>query len=171
MGMNGEDWLWVRNYEGLYLVSNYGRIKSMTRNIIRKPQTINGGYKIISLSKNGCKKPHLVHRLVAEVWLPKSHKKEVHHKDENPANNCWTNLEWVTPKENSNKGTRNKRISESMTNGAQCMPVQQTDLKGNHVRFWLSAIEAEIAGFNSSLIYRCVKDTNKTHLGYRWKRI
>lgn len=112
------EWKDVRGYEGWYQVSNLGEVRSCQRTIRQmtkwgtvadrqmpgKPvnSTDNGnGYKIVGLRKNGERKNHYVHRLVAEAFLTKTGQTDViNHKDRDTANNCVSNLEWMTQKEN-----------------------------------------------------------------------
>jgi hypothetical protein len=99
-----EIWKQITNYEGLYLVSNYGNVKSLKYNKERilKFKSDSQDYKFVSLSKKGIVKHILVHRLVAIEFLENPlHKKEVNHKDFNRSNNFVENLEWVTSQENS----------------------------------------------------------------------
>ena len=109
-----ETWRSVVGYEGLYKVSNRGRVKSITRLVKRKKETQRvpgkimalglhtGGYLIVNLSKDGRRSYPFVHRLVAEVFIrnPKN-KPQVNHKDANKQNNSTVNLEWVTQEENT----------------------------------------------------------------------
>lgn len=101
-----EEWKDIEGYEGLYQVSNLGRIKSLARVIIRsdsKPNPINEkilkygmnrGYCAVVLCKDGKKKMYKVHRLVAMAFLSNHYNlPEVNHKDENKKNNCVDNLE------------------------------------------------------------------------------
>lgn len=114
MNYNTETEVWkdVQGYEGLYKVSSHGRIWNSKRNRMRTLAN-NKGYKMVALSKNGFKISHAVHRLVAIAFVENpENKREVNHIDEDKTNNFYLNLDWVTPKENSNWGTRNKRISE-----------------------------------------------------------
>lgn len=114
-----EIWKDIKGYEGLYQVSNYGNVKSLNylrtgKERILKQGTRKGGYKRVALCNNGEMKFYLVHRLVAEVFLENPRNlPQVNHKDENSSNNHVSNLEWCTPKENSNYGTRNKRIGNA----------------------------------------------------------
>lgn len=121
-----EQWLPVRGYEGLYSVSNLGRVKrdkSKCRNgvcgVVDVPekilmQTDTKGYKFVGLSKDGKTKRVQVHRLVALTFIPNPNNLPmVNHKDESRDNNNVHNLEWCTGKYNSNYGTVRKRLSDN----------------------------------------------------------
>lgn len=108
-----ESWRPVKGYEGLYEISNRGRVKSLKRIVKRGnhtlqiPETIlkihinRWGYPHCSLNKNGKSKTHTIHRLVASAFIDKSHEGlEVNHIDGNKENNSVENLEWVTRTEN-----------------------------------------------------------------------
>lgn len=126
-----EIWVDIKDYEGLYQVSNLGRVKSLPRikrnfNIntkqleeiilpekIRRLQLTRYGYYRIGLTKNHKQIYYYVHRLVAEAFIPNPENlTHINHKDENKLNNCVDNLEWRTAKYNSNYGARNKRTGE-----------------------------------------------------------
>ena len=95
-----EIWKNISGYDGLYQISNFGRIKNSKGNI-KISQKQNSGYLIVHLYKDGKRKALLVHRIVAETFLTNSnHKKEVNHINGDKNNNRVDNLEWVTPKEN-----------------------------------------------------------------------
>lgn len=125
--MNKEIWKDIPNYEGLYQVSNFGRIKSLIKwniskkkfeknQLIRKTRINFKGYETIKLSKNGFDKNFQIHRLVAQAFIPNPNNlPQINHKDENKLNNNVNNLEWCTNKYNSNYGTRNTKISNTMS--------------------------------------------------------
>lgn len=95
-----EEWKNIKNYEGIYQVSNYGRIKNQKTGRIRKLVLSDRYYEIV-LSKNGRSKLFKVHRLVAEAFVPNPlNKKTVNHLDNNHLNNCVDNLVWATQQEN-----------------------------------------------------------------------
>ncbi len=100
-----EIWKPVPEYEGIYEVSNLGRIKSLSRGK-RKEKILNpnsGRYKNVFLSKNGDYCKMLLHRIVAIVFIPNpENKPQVNHKDGNKFNNEVSNLEWCTHQENMN---------------------------------------------------------------------
>jgi len=126
-----ELWLPIPNYEGLYEVSNYGRVRSLDREIphsrygiqIRKgcmlrSQIGYGGYIYVQLHKKGNKNTQSVHTLVLTTFVGNRPENcECNHIDGNITNNNVTNLEWVSHQRNiqhaydiglsSNKGTNN----------------------------------------------------------------
>lgn len=115
-----ETWKDIAGYEGFYLVSNFGRIKSVAinrkygkktnRTIYCKPNIIKSGYCYTQLCKNGysSRKGIQIHRLVANAFLPNPfNKPDVNHKDGNKQNNRVDNLEWVTKSENSKHAFEN----------------------------------------------------------------
>lgn len=98
-----ETWKAIKGYEGIYEISNLGRVRNIKRkNKIVKSYTTKLGYQRVQLSKNGKFKNLLIHRLVADAFLPKPDNKDViNHKDFDRSNNNVENLEWLTYKENS----------------------------------------------------------------------
>lgn len=111
-----EVWKYVEGYEGLYKVSSLGRIFNCKKNKIYDLKPNVSGYVTVYLSKNGKGKSYSVHRLVAKAFIPNTYNKEfVNHIDEDKSNNKVSNLEWVTPKENTNHGTVVKRIIKANT--------------------------------------------------------
>ena len=95
-------WKDIKNYEGLYQISEYGQVRRIMRNgKYRDVKNREGVYYTVSLSKKGVKKSHNVHRLVAEAFIVKPEgATEVNHKDGNKFNNFVGNLEWVTQYQN-----------------------------------------------------------------------
>ena len=110
--IDGEEW---DNYE----VSNMGRIRSLNFKRTGKIKVLklknNGkGYLQVALSNNGIMKYYLIHRLVANTFIPNPNNyTEVNHIDENKSNNYVNNLEWVSHKENMNHGTRTERSTKT----------------------------------------------------------
>ena len=102
--MENEVWKDIPDYEGKYKASNLGRIKSLNFNgtgkeKIMKPRTGNR-YYMIALWKNGIRKDYLLHRIVAETFIPNPENKPfINHKDENCFNNSINNLMWCTQQE------------------------------------------------------------------------
>ena len=172
-------------YEG-FEVSNLGRIKSLDYNHTGKPKLLKPyrdtcGYLTVKLSKNRKSKNCRVHRLVAEAFLDNpDNLPEVNHIDEDKTNNFVflnedgsvdkekSNLEWKTPKENSNHGTRNERISKAMTNGKLSKRVLQLSLSGELIREWPSTMECERNGFNHSAVCNCCNGKLPHYKGFLW---
>lgn len=114
-----EIWENIEGYEGLYQISNRGRVKSLERvdennhpikERIMKP-SMSLGYLYVGLRKQGKQKRMRIHRLVAAAFIPNpNNKEEVGHKDETRTNNYADNLEWVSKKENNNMPLHKERV-------------------------------------------------------------
>ena len=173
-------------YEELYKVSNLGRILSLDYRRTGKaelmtPRKRKNGYFQVNLWKNGKYKTCLVHRLIAETFLENpENKPEVNHIDEDKTNNFVflnedgsvdkekSNLEWKSPKDNCNHGTRNERIAKANTNGIRSKPVLQLSLDGDLIREWPSVAECGRNGFSQSAVAACCNGKRKTHKGFLW---
>ena len=173
-------------YEGLYKVSNFGRILSLNyrrtgKSKLMTPGTDKDGYFQVNLRKNGEDKWCKVHRLVAETFLPNPENlPEVNHKDENKKNNFVflnedgtvnkkrSNLEWKTHKDNINHGTRNERAAKANTNGKLSKKVLQLSLTGELICEYPSTRECERNGFEHGGVIKCCNGKQKTHKGFRF---
>lgn len=122
-----EEWRDISGYEGLYMISNKGRIMSCIKwnghEYVKEKRIINGWVgesgncnykrKLVLLMKNGERKYFKVHRLVAKTFLQNPENKEVvNHIDGNPLNNELSNLEWATQRENVNHAWKNGLMGE-----------------------------------------------------------
>ena len=163
-----EIWKDIVGYEGLYLISNLGRVKSVNRktrdgrNISGKmltPELVKGYYRV-SLSKNGVKTRLLIHRLVL-INFTNDSELQVNHKDENRLNNHLDNLEWMTAKENCNYGTRNQRV------GAKCAKKVTNDI----MIFDSIAKAAEYCKVHRTTISSALTGKCKTAGGFTWKYV
>ena len=134
-----EIWKDIQGYEGLYQISNLGRVKSLERTckaktyIRRVPEKIykyaldNYGYPIVTLHKEGKRKTITIHKLVANAFIPNlNNYKTINHIDENKLNNRVENLEWCTVEYNNDYGTRVQRLIKT-----QQKPIIQYDLNDN----------------------------------------
>ena len=173
-----EEWKDIQGYEGLYQVSNYGRVKSLEREIIRsngKPQIIrerilrglnnSKDHYHVRLQKNKEYEQPYIHRLVAKAFIPNPNNYTVvHHINEDPTDNRVENLEWIDFGEHT-------KLHNDKT-------VYQYTLDGKYVATWSSAIEAErILGYNQVCISRCCNGgyyyngkwiNFKSANGYKW---
>lgn len=108
--MEKECWKDIKGYEGLYQVSTLGRVKNYKTNRVLKPSINKDGYLFIILYKHKKQKNVLVHRLVAQAFISNlENKPQVNHLDEDKQHNMVEKLEWATPKENINHGSRTQR--------------------------------------------------------------
>ena len=107
-----EKWVNIENHPS-YFISNFGRVFSKKSNKVMKNRVVSkNGYQQITLDNSQL----LVHRLVAQAFIPNPNNLPcVNHKDENPGNNDFRNLEWCTYKYNSNYGTIKQRLSKSLS--------------------------------------------------------
>ncbi len=109
-----EEWKQIKGYEGLYEVSNLGRIRNAAGHIM-KPQDETGGYFAIGLTKNKKFSRHRIHRLVAEAFVPNPDSLPiVNHKDEDRKNNRADNLEWCTSQYNNSYGHARERWHDTV---------------------------------------------------------
>ena len=138
-----EIWRNIKGYEGVYQVSNFGRIRNIKGKII-KQQISKGGYFYVGLSFNHKRKYYFVHRLMAEVFLSNpNNKKFVVHIDHNKQNNQIYNLKLMD--ESTNK------------------PVYQFDKHGNFIGKYKSSIQAaRQTGISAANIRYCANGISKT---------
>lgn len=105
-----------------YLISNFGRVYSKKTNKFIKFWANNKGYCTVALCQSGKKKNYLVHRLIAEVFIPNPNNLPmINHKDENPLNNNISNLEWCTAKYNCNYGTGLEKRKQTQSKKVLCI--------------------------------------------------
>ena len=136
--MKEEIWKDIEGYEGLYQVSDLGRIRNF-QNKIMKQHKNHKGYLIIQLSKEGRRKTLIVHRLVAKAFIPnKNNKEQINHINCNKADNNIENLEWVTNEENKKHAKLHGLCKSSQRGGKnkRAKKVNQYDLKGNLIKKW-----------------------------------
>ena len=187
-----EIWKDIEGYEGIYQVSNLGRVRSLDRlvpaacalskgnqvvNYLRKGKILTGHwagtkgneYKYVGLSKDDKPKYLRVHRLVAKAFVPNpDNLPEVNHIDEDKSNNRADNLEWVTRIQNEHHGTKIERAARTRDR----RPVEALNEKGEVVASYDRIADAAKAlGISISTIWQvCNKIRNyKTAGGYRWR--
>lgn len=183
-----EIWKPVKNYEGLYEVSNMGRVKSLNYNKTGKERILKlnkdkDGYLLVNLHKNTKMKSCKVHRLVATAFVenPEGYT-EVNHINENKLDNRANNLEYCSRSYNNNYGTRNQRAGEKLKGRkfseetikkmaeSKKKPVYSIDKESGLITYWESAKEAgRVLGIDPSSITRCCKGKVKSAGGFYWQ--
>ena len=179
-----ETWKDVVDYEGLYKVSNKGNVYSVGRKDSRgqrcggqmlKPSKHKDGYLHIGLSKSNTRKRKLIHRLVAEAFIPNPKGfLEINHIDEDKINNNAKNLEWCTREYNNTYGTRIERIVQKKSKKVRAVNVET----GEVVTF-NSTHDAGRKGYNTSAVSMACRELYKagtgkligdgrTYRGHKW---
>lgn len=167
--MLNELWQPIKNYED-YFISNFGNVKH--HNVILKPVKNNNGYLVVDLCKNGIRKQHLIHRLVALHYIPNINNLEcVNHLNENKTDNCVSNLEWISRGDNTNYGTARKRGIETKINNNTLYKKSVYQLYNNEIiSIYPSAKQASIeTNINHGNIIQACKGKRKTAGNFTWK--
>jgi hypothetical protein len=177
--MLNEEWKDIAGYEGIYQVSNTGRVRSLDRKIMHsdgKPYTVKGRilklftnrykYLCADLSVDNKKLSARAHRLVAAAFIDNPYNLPcVNHKDENKANNTVDNLEWCTIQYNNTYGNYSRFGPER-----KAKKVSQFSKDGELIKTYVSQAEAQRStGLSSSSIGVCCSGKRKTYGGYVWK--
>lgn len=161
-----EIWKDIKGYEGLYQVSNLGKVKRLVgkgckKERIIKPNLVRG-YCQVRLSKDGTVKPLYLHRIILETFNPIEgmDKLDCNHRDENKENNCLNNLEWLSRKENLNYGTRNERAAATLSKAVRCI---------DDKKIFPSMREASRqTGISNGNISQCCNGKRKSAGGKHW---
>lgn len=184
-----EEWRDVVGYEGLYQVSNLGRVKSLPRRIVYKDgreyfypskvlknHKISTGYRFVMLYGANGKKQHYVHRLVAETFIPNPNNLcDVNHKDGCKTNNILFNLEWCSRSDNQKHAYKNGLHWVHMDEAIKACsrPVIQCTSSGEVIAEYASASKAAKAtSYNQGQISKYCRGENKKHStykGYIWR--
>lgn len=165
-----EIWKDIEEYEGLYQISNLGRVRSLgrstTKGKIRKLQISSDGYLSVTLSKNGVVKRYAVHRLVAEAFIPNPHNfSQINHRSEVKTENSVENLEWCDATYNNNYGKHRSNISK-----ARRKWVIQKNLNNQIVGIYDSPITAaKMTGIYYSCIVGACNGRHHTAGNYIWE--
>ena len=165
-------WKDIKGYEGLYQVSDEGYVRRiLSDGKYRTLKNRDGLYYTVSLSAKCVKKSHAVHRLVAEMFLPKPEgTTEVNHKDGDKHNNRVENLEWVTQKQNCRHmiETLNKNPFGKAPKKVKCIDPLTEDVIEEFKSItdaskWIGKMSAR-----ASIIHVC-QGYQPTAYGYRWE--
>ena len=176
-----EEWRDVVGYEGLYQVSDQGRVKSLERKVkhwrggeriqkerILKTYIDRDGYLKLRLCAGGKSRLFFVHRLVCQAFHENSgNKPQINHINEIKTDNRACNLEWCTCKENINHGSRNERVAKALGK-----PIGQYKLDGQLIKVWPSAAIVERqTGFSQGYIWGVANGKYKQAYGFTWKYV
>lgn len=163
------EWRDVVGYEGLYKVNEFGDVLALNygrtgQKRLIKPQNDGRGYLNVGLYKNGKRKYHKIHRLVATAFCEGAdYFNEVNHIDEDKTNNHYSNLEWCTSEYNANYGTRNDRVGKSSMKKVRCVELD---------RIFNSVKEAsEYVNRSDKNISACLRGKRKTCGNYHWEYV
>lgn len=180
MSYNNEKWKPVTNYEGLYEVSNLGRVKSLNylgkhKEQILKQNSSTNGYLFVRLYKDGMTRAFKVHRLVYEAfngeipqWIatqPSDNRLEINHINEIKTDNRLENLELITH-------TKNIRHSKAKIAISHYKRVYQYTIDLKLVKEFDSVKSCKTDGFNPASVSRCCKNvfgkSKNIYKGYIW---
>lgn len=140
-----EYWKQIKGFPNYY-ISNYGRIWSIHKKDFKKPRKNKYGYFIVDLYNKNIGKTFIVHRLVAEHFIPNpENKSEVNHIDGNKQNNYAGNLEWVTPKENIQHAITNNLMNNKGENNKQSILTEKDVKEIIYLLKYTSLTQKEIA--------------------------
>lgn len=163
-----EVWKDIQGYEGLYQVSNLGKVRSLISNKILRTCTHKRGYLMVALCKNKKKKNYYVHRLVANAYILKeSNKNEVNHIDGNKTNNNSSNLEWCSDAEN-----REHAYNTGLRKSETIVEVEMFSISGEFISRFDSMCEAsKVTGIRMGNISRCCNGHCNSAGGYIFKKV
>lgn len=174
-----ETWKDITGYEGLYQVSNFGRVKSLERyrnnhgkqqfvpESIKATRKDKQGYLLLDLYKDNKQKTIRVHRLVAEHFIENPDNKEtVNHIDGNKANNGANNLEWATFKEqNKHFYIHNLKSEDNINKAVKAMnraQAKKVKCLNSGVIYESASEAARTIGISGSLVMRCCRGERKS---------
>lgn len=179
-----EVWKPIKGYEKYYEVSNYGRVRSLRTKTRIKDKTHRilkfkhdtHGYRRVNIYKNGKAKSALVHRMVAEAFIPNPHDlPHVGHDDDCKINNHISNLYWTDSKENNHHNGKMDKFQETHKRKMPqiikklSQPVLGTNIETGEIIIFPSMREAQRNGFCK--VSQCCSGQRKTCGGYTWQKI
>lgn len=182
--LDGEEWRPVVGWEELYMVSNLGRIVSLNKTVpsihgqrpirckLLSPYVHKNGYCRVILCRNAkSHKYDMVHRLVAEAFIPNPDSKPmIDHIDRNRQNNKVENLRWCTLSENMHNPLtveHCRKLNLGRKRQEQYKPV--VAIKNGVVEKRYDSIKSAISdGFTNCGIINCCAGRDSSHYGYKW---
>ena len=180
--MEKEEWKEIEGFNGMYLISNKGRVKSykQRKEKILTTHKTHGNYIIVDLSSKGKSKSYRLHRLVAKAFIPNvDDKPDVNHIDGDKSNNCSENLEWCTKSENMQHASRTGLFIPYNKGkyGKDCHSSKKVAMLDKNTGKVIKCFESEREGAlylgknDKSNISSCCNKRSKTAYGYMWKFI
>jgi hypothetical protein len=171
----------IIGYEGLYEVSNIGRVKALAKmggtnysvslpERIKKAKYNGDGYHQISLCKNSIKKHFYLHVLVAKHFVdnPNNYPEVNHENGDKNCNGYW-NLKWCTRKQNEEHAWATGLKNMIGDNHALSKRVLQMDMNGNVIKEWVNGHQAmKDTGYSNGHISRCCRGLANQAYGYKW---
>ena len=177
-----EIWKDISGYEGLYQISNFGRVKSLNYNHTKKEKVLceknhKSNYVTVMLCKNGENKNKSIHILVASAFIPNPNNYPcVNHIDGNKKNNNVDNLEWCTHKQNVEHAIKTGlanhygMLGRTGAKNNLSKKIVQYDLQGDVVNRWDCISDAaRFYGIRSGNISNCLTGRKKSYKGYIWR--
>ena len=186
-----EIWRDIEGYEGLYQVSNLGRVKALPKYCfngsgnwlmqerILSPITTTRGYFYVCLYKAKQQRRFFIHRLVASAFIPNIHNKpDIDHINAIKTDNRSINLRWATKTDNMNNPLTRKKLSETKKgishpkgkDSKRSRLIQQYTLDGKFIKEWHGSKEiARALNGDNSYIIKCCKGLYPYAYGYIWK--
>lgn len=173
-----EEWKAIKGYEGIYKISNIGRVRSKNGEITPQPNST--GYLRVMLSKNGERQRFFVHRLVADAFVTNLNPEVnnvVNHLDCDILNNSAENLEWTTQSGNILHACENGRMDRTPEWQANARKAKErigahvlgTNTEDGTTVYFVCLNDCLKKGFNPSCVCQCCKGKRKTHKGHEWK--
>lgn len=156
-----ETWKSIKNFEGIYEVSNFGSVRRIIGDKYRYRKIVKGkgGYSEVILSKNNKITLKRVHRLVAEAFIPNpKHFPQVNHKNGDKSDNKVANLEWISPRNNQ---IHSHRVLLKTVKSVLCVE--------KNIVYPSMTIAAEKTKTNLGHICDVINHHRKTAGGYHWK--
>lgn len=168
-----EIWKDVVGYEGIYQVSNLGRVKGLQSGKILRPQKRQHGYLSVWLYADGGKRQVSIHRIVAEVFCERRDgANEVNHLNEDKQDNRAENLAWCNRSENCAYGEKLHQARLKWRNSRRSKAVRQLTLDGKFVAEFPSMHEARRqTGFAEGNIYHAINGRYTHAYGYKWEYV
>lgn len=152
-----------------YFIDENGNVYSVALGRYVKKTLMNTGYYSVSLVIDGVRKKHLLHRLLAQKFIPNPNRfTQVNHIDGNKVNNRLDNLEWCTPSQNQLHAFKLGLKSNSHPKPSRRVSVSCVDSKGNKRTFNSITEASRSTGSLHSSINNCLKGRTKTCGGLTW---